>query len=203
MSREQNSYRSVRIVFVVILFMLLGFGVNLLAESPGQSDDQLPQGEFVVRVYYEEIADIQKLMDYDVHEYNNLAEKYVLVTLNAAAYNKLAVDGWRMEIDAAATQAMNSAYLFNGGYRTTDEIFAHLTNTNTTHPPLLKSLTTAIATAKPLAVVPLPAVKPSLAPIYWPSASATKPSPAPNPALSSSPTSTPAKSPPLNWPCAC
>lgn len=136
MSRERNSYRSVRTMLVVILFMLLGFGVNLLAESPGQSDDQLPEGEFVVRVYYNEIADIQKLMDYDVHEYNNLAEKYVLVTLDAAAYNKLAVDGWRMEIDAAATEAMNSAYLFNGGYRTTAEIFAELTSINTANPTL-------------------------------------------------------------------
>lgn len=136
MSVTPQSYRLVRIILFLALFVLSGYGVRLVAQAPDTADEPLPQGEFVVRVYYKEIADIQKLMDYDVHEYNNLAEQYVIVTVNAEIYNKLAADGWHMEIDAAATEAMNSAYLFNGGYRTTAEIYAELNSINTANPSL-------------------------------------------------------------------
>ena len=67
--------------------------------------------EFAVRVYYKEIADISRLVDYDVWEYNNLEQHYVLVGVNKAQYESLRAAGWRVEIDAEASDKIDREQL--------------------------------------------------------------------------------------------
>lgn len=108
-------------------------------EDPDLPEGEKPRGEFVARVYYEQIADIEKLMDYDVYEYNNLKEQYVLVGMNDEIFNKLIGEGWRVEIDEEATAALNNisqTETFNGGYRTVNEINADLNAINAAKPTL-------------------------------------------------------------------
>jgi len=108
-------------------------------DNPDLPEGEKPEGEFVARVYYREIADIERLMDYDVYEYNNVQEKYVLVGMNDDIFNKLKADGWRMEVDEEATNALNSVgqtETFNGGYLTTNEIYTELDTINAANPTL-------------------------------------------------------------------
>lgn len=120
----------------IFLAILLLITLVLTPRSIVASRDQLPKGDFVARVYYQEIADIEKLMDYDVWEYNNLQEKYVLVSMDSTLYDKLQQQGWRLEVDWEATEAMQGSTQINtfyGGYRTTAELYADLTTINNTH----------------------------------------------------------------------
>jgi hypothetical protein len=97
-----------------------------------------PGNEVVARVYYEEMADIQRLMAYDVWEYNNLAEKYVLVAMPEADVQQLAAEGWRVSVDEAATAMLNVNMLdtFNGGYRTVSELYADMNTINAANPTI-------------------------------------------------------------------
>jgi hypothetical protein len=76
--------------------------VDLL--SPSQ---EMPAGVFVVRVYYQSIEDINGLVEYDLWEYNNLKEKYVLVALDRAGYDRLIAAGWQVDLDETATALMH------------------------------------------------------------------------------------------------
>ena len=99
----------------------------------------LPDGSFVVRVYYENIAQIDQLASYDLWEYNNLTEKYVLVAVSHSEYAKLVSEGWHVEIDQPTSHQLNqiisTANFFNG-YRTTEEIYADLATLNNAYPSL-------------------------------------------------------------------
>ena len=87
-----------------ILVFASGPGGGALAqESPPESAGILPPPPFVMRVHYEEIADIEGLVRYDVWETNNLEEKYVLVSGDENIYRELRAAGWRVEIDDEAT----------------------------------------------------------------------------------------------------
>ena len=55
--------------------------------------------EFVVRVYYNTPADINKLSAYDIHEYNNRKDRYFLATVNEQLYQQLKNEGWKVSID--------------------------------------------------------------------------------------------------------
>lgn len=127
-------------VFVLLFsIMLLSRGHPTLADSGSRPDGPRAEGEIVARVYYENIADIEKLADYDLWEYNNLQEKYVLVGMNADIYRRLQAEGWRLVVDKEATEAMNNITqldTFNGGYLTTDEIYAELAAINAANPTL-------------------------------------------------------------------
>lgn len=99
----------------------------------------LPDGTFVVRVYYDHINQIDALSGYDVWEYNNLDEKYVLVAVDEAAYDTLIAAGWRVEIDQHTTTQINlttePATFFNG-YRTVNELYTALSGLNSNYPTL-------------------------------------------------------------------
>jgi carboxypeptidase T len=132
--RQNWWYRSFLMAFLLIAALLW---VNAGRSQVG-ADAQATK-DVVARVYYNEISDIQKLMDYDVWEYNNLAEKYVLVGLSPAQYRQLAADGWRMEIAEEETAAMHNVSLletFNGGYRTVAELYSQLNSINAANPTL-------------------------------------------------------------------
>jgi PKD repeat protein len=124
-----------------LLFLMVGLALWLRPSShtplASAGNDGLPAGPFVARVYYNQISDIDQLVDYDVWEYNNLQEKYVLVSMNKAIYHRLAGQGWRLEVDDEATgQLYNNLDTFYGGYHTVEENYAELTAITTDHPDI-------------------------------------------------------------------
>ena len=99
----------------------------------------------VVRVYYDDTRDIARLQHYDVWEYNNTVEHYVLVATNAAEREVLRQAGWRVEVDGQATSHLNRPAGritdLKGGYRTVDELYADLDTTLAAHPLITEVLT--------------------------------------------------------------
>lgn len=88
----------------------------------------LQRPEFAVRVYYKDIADISRLVDYDVWEYNNLAQHYVLVGVDHAQYDALRAAGWRVEVDAEASDKIDREHLrgITDAYLGTQGIYDHV-----------------------------------------------------------------------------
>jgi hypothetical protein len=79
------------------------------------------------------------LSEYDVWEYNNIAEKYVLVSLDENGYGRLQAQGWRLIVDEAASAMVRygrSPATFYDGYRTVDELYTDLAALNAAYPTL-------------------------------------------------------------------
>ena len=97
---------------------------------------------FVARVYYENFQDINDLADYDVWEYNNLEEKYVLVALDGSDYIHLEKKGWKLRVDHEASSQVALGVEppdgppFESGYHTVDEYYSSLKQLNNQHPQL-------------------------------------------------------------------
>ena len=102
-----------------------------------------PPGTFVVRISYNEISDLQKLTAFDVWEYNNLEEHYVLAALTAADYVQLEKSGWKLQIDLEATAQIQDENLrpFQNGYQTVDELLSELEGLNNQYPKLSELVT--------------------------------------------------------------
>ena len=100
------------------------------AALPNRSDVLTADSPFVLRVYYNDIGDLGALQAYDLWEYNNLRERYVLVSADALVYRELIANGWTVAIDPAATaqlgRSAGSLRTFFGNYRTVDELYADL-----------------------------------------------------------------------------
>lgn len=119
---------------LLVCFVLTA--ATLCAATPpalAAGGEALPSGPFVARVYYNQISDIDRLAAYDVWEVNNRVEKYVLVSMDRAIYEDLALVGWRMEIDDFATSMLKPTESFSAGYRTVDELYADLISINAAH----------------------------------------------------------------------
>jgi carboxypeptidase T len=128
-------YLAVLLLFMVGVALWLRPSTDTPLASAG--NDELPAGTFVSRVYYNQIADIERLVDYDVWEYNNLQEKYVLISMNKAIYDRLAAQGWRLAVDEEATgQLYDNLETFYGGYHTVEENYADLTAINAANPDI-------------------------------------------------------------------
>ncbi len=97
----------------------------------------------VARVYYSDPADLARLTDYDLWEYNNIIERYVLVAADGHDLDALRAAGWRVTVDEAATARLSSAAdpAFFDGYRSVDELYAALDAAAATHPELTELLT--------------------------------------------------------------
>jgi hypothetical protein len=97
-------------------------------------------GVLVVRIYYEDVRELQQLQSYDLWEYNSLDERYVLAALDDAGYRALLSEGFRVEIDEEASAAMTRREKrfsdFYGDYRTVDELYADLKALNRAFPQL-------------------------------------------------------------------
>jgi carboxypeptidase T len=128
-------------LFVGIIIVVSGTDRTTAVSEQIQPD--LPPGTFVARVSYNDISDIDQLSEYDVWEYNNLEERYVLVALTGLDYVQLDALGWQIEVDKTATNKINNPSVrpFADGYRTVDEIFAELENINNQNPALTELVT--------------------------------------------------------------
>lgn len=109
------------------------------ADTPrpaGAASDAL----LVVRIYYDDVSDLASLRAFDLWEFNNLAERYVLASVDAAGYSALVASGWRVAIDdeAAARLGRREPRFsgFYGQYRTVTELYTDLTAMNAVAPNL-------------------------------------------------------------------
>jgi hypothetical protein len=73
--------------------------------SPGRTAPA-PHDTLVVRIYYESLDDIRLLSSYDLWEYNNTRERYVLAYADPGEYRRLRDSGFRVEIDADRTDEL-------------------------------------------------------------------------------------------------
>ncbi|MFO7624372.1 MAG: hypothetical protein R6V73_08470, partial [Anaerolineales bacterium] len=73
-----------------LLFSLIPLLFNrsglVSSQGPPPQPQELPQGIFVARIYLEDPQDIQLLSAYDVFEFRQQAEGYVLAALDAAGF---------------------------------------------------------------------------------------------------------------------
>jgi carboxypeptidase T len=143
-SRQRAYALLVPLITAVSLFFLIGFADHLTAFPQSDPAGVLPDGDFVVRVYYDEIADIDRLADYDLWEYNNLEEQYVLVGANLLVYESLRAAGWRVELDEEVTalvwHELELLALFDG-YRNVDELYEDMAIISDTYPSLTELVT--------------------------------------------------------------
>ncbi|MBP8000743.1 MAG: PKD domain-containing protein [Chloroflexi bacterium] len=109
----------------------------LLAGQNAQAQADLPADPFVVRIYYNQSSDISRLQAYDVWEYNNSVEKYVLALVDKAAYAQLQAEGWRLSVDTQATsQVQANDGLVPPGYRSVDQLYADMQTLAAAYPTL-------------------------------------------------------------------
>jgi carboxypeptidase T len=115
---------------------LLCTGLAVAAPAPART---LPD-EFVVRAYYQDMAQISRLADYDVWEYNNLREHYVLVAVDRAQYADLLAAGWRLEIDERASAMIDRAQHRGvlDAYRNVDTLYAQLDGIGASYPDIVE-----------------------------------------------------------------
>jgi hypothetical protein len=121
---------------------LLTLAAHLTAR-PAAPPQWAGRANVVARVYYENHRDIARLHAYDVWEFNNVREGYVLVALDGLAYDTLQAEGWRVVVDEVATARFNapSAAGFFGQYRTVDELYADLDAAVASYPQLTEPVT--------------------------------------------------------------
>ncbi len=118
-------------ITAVISILTLTLTISTLSGA-NPSDDTL-----LMRVYYDSVPQLDALAGYDVWEYNNLEAHYVLVSGNAAIFQELQAEGWQVELDVSQTAvspATTTTYF--DGYRTVDELYAHLNSLNNSYPTL-------------------------------------------------------------------
>ena len=127
---------------LVLLAALPAAGVSRVA---AQDITKFPDGKFVVRVYYDTPDQIKALADFDVFEYNNKKEQYVLVAVDKDSYAQLLGLGMRTQIDLAETAKLTPADPLPGQdagipgypcYRTVEETFAAGDSIIAAHPTL-------------------------------------------------------------------
>ncbi|HMT21915.1 MAG TPA: hypothetical protein PKE20_11850, partial [Promineifilum sp.] len=137
-SQRENRIR----IWLLIALTGLVFGAVLWAQSPSQPTGatEAPPPPLVVRIYYQDIREIQELQSLDLWEYNNLEERYVLASVNAALYRSLVEQGWRVAIDHTASAQLSHSFdraaEFFGGYRSVNELYALLESINQAAPQL-------------------------------------------------------------------
>lgn len=123
-SRRSRPALLAGLLLALLLAIVLSARLDAQPASPtvaGRAD------RLVARVYYDDIRDIARLHAFDVWEYNNLAERYVLVAVDRAGYETLARQGWRLQVDEATTaqvaRPMTRRAGFLDGYRSLDDLY--------------------------------------------------------------------------------
>ena len=100
----QRRWLALSLILLLSLILTPAAGAaNTVAAPPAQETGGTSEGHFVVRVYYEDAADLVLLKDFDLVEYNNTKEQYVLAIVDAAGYAAIKTLGFRQEIDAEET----------------------------------------------------------------------------------------------------
>ncbi|MFN2256831.1 MAG: M14 family zinc carboxypeptidase [Candidatus Promineifilaceae bacterium] len=129
--------RQLRSIFPALLLTLLAAALAATvsaARVPPPDEPALPQ---VVRIYYDEIADLAALSAYDLFEANNLDERYVMGAVSDHELQALIATGWRVERQEIGV-IMRDRQLFFSGYRTVDEIYTKIDGISAQFPDLIE-----------------------------------------------------------------
>ncbi|HQL27689.1 MAG TPA: Ig-like domain-containing protein [Anaerolineaceae bacterium] len=118
---------------------MLAKPVNAQTEGPELQDSRV----YVVRVYYANEKDIQKLIPFDLFEFNDKVDKYVLVAATQWEIERIKALGFKVVVDdeRSADLALgygNQIQTIPGYscYRTVEETFATAANLAATYPTL-------------------------------------------------------------------
>ncbi|HSN77162.1 MAG TPA: hypothetical protein VL334_18975, partial [Anaerolineae bacterium] len=135
---------SAMLALIFVLTPTLPAAADSFAAPAFQDSTPLPDGPVVVRIYYEDPAQITLLKDYDLFEFNNKKEQYVLAAMELAQVFELRASGWRVEIDPVETAAFNREQKALPGqeagipgypcYRTVEETFLTAQNIVAVYP---------------------------------------------------------------------
>jgi carboxypeptidase T len=146
MPRRFWLFTSLLLILASVLAPSLPASASGLAAPPAQDSTPLPEGPVVVRVYYDDPAQISLLHDYDLFEFNNTKEQYVLVAVDPKQLPALRSLGLRVEIDPVETAAFNSRGQAQPNqrsgipgfacYRTVEETFQTALDLAAAHPNL-------------------------------------------------------------------
>ncbi|MGB4976024.1 MAG: M14 family zinc carboxypeptidase [Anaerolineae bacterium] len=133
-----------RLLLALVLCSLLLPVAHAAPVVPPHSDGFT--NPIVARVYYDDAAQIKQLADFDLFEYNNTTEKYVLVAVDQDEYAAIERLGFRLQVDELETANFNrkpeiSPDQVNGipgypCYRTVEETFATAQSIVTNYPQL-------------------------------------------------------------------
>lgn len=130
---KQRLSRLICALILIGLALPAALGSGIGAAPVQAAADDLPEGVFVVRVYYRAAEEIRLLAGYDLFEYNNREEQYVLVAVDRVGFKKLQGLGFRVALDPAETANFTPARALPGQaegipgyacYRTVEETFA-------------------------------------------------------------------------------
>ncbi len=104
--------KSIRFIFSFLMLIMalptsMVVGPSIPRSVPTPVITEEPEIKVVVRVYYDTFEDIEPLVNYDIFEYNNLEEKYVLVAVDPEDLESLKKLGLRVEIDEEQTANFN------------------------------------------------------------------------------------------------
>ncbi|MFZ3069930.1 MAG: M14 family zinc carboxypeptidase [Anaerolineaceae bacterium] len=147
-----------RYLMLILLVMSLSLsssittGVATPSKEPVSEIEEIPNvtefGEIkVVRVYYDSAEDIKQLYSFDLFEYNNLEEKYVLVAANANEIRQIQALGFKVVVDEEETTNYHKMDILEeypigtipppyNCYRTVEEIYAYAAAVASTYPNL-------------------------------------------------------------------
>ncbi len=132
-------------LFVIVSLILSSFGnllnrsVSAQAETPNAHAPQV----YIVRVYYGNQSDIEKLVPFDLLEFNDKVEKYVLVAATQSEIERIQSLGFKVSIDKERTADFNVGFGRQmqtipgySCYRTVEETFAAAANLAAVYPTL-------------------------------------------------------------------
>jgi len=131
----------------LIVFSLIFSSLGSLLVKPVKAQAETPNLEasqvFVVRVYYTNQEEIQKLIPFDLFEFNDKIEKYVLVAANQSELERIQALGFKVVVDKERTADLalgfgNQIQTIPGYscYRTVEETFAAAASLASTYPTL-------------------------------------------------------------------
>ena len=127
-------------LLLLALSLCLATGVPLAVESPIAAEIQ------VVRVFYEDVRDVSRLRDFDLWEYTNPEERWVLVAATPEEIEAIRALGFPVEVDVERTADLHRPRIVSPEqisgipgfpcYRTVEETFATAQQIVADHPTL-------------------------------------------------------------------
>ena len=107
--KKQIWFKAALFMALILWLMVVLAGCSggpVTAVSPNDAPDKAAE-TVVARIYYENPADLKQLANFDLFEYNNSDEQYVLAAVNPREMQTIQTIGFRVELDAVETAVFN------------------------------------------------------------------------------------------------
>lgn len=134
------------LLIVTLLSMNFSSFAAVQVQAADTSQIEVSQEVSVYRVYYDNPEQIQQLMTFDLFEFNNLEEKYVLVAVTADEVKKIEEMGFKVAFDKEETANFSLLSMVSENqlntipgyscYRTVEETYATAANIAAAYPNL-------------------------------------------------------------------